>query len=194
MNRYAVSVSIYSRMSDPTTTDGERTNEAMLDSTSLPADSNHSLRWGAYLIGFTGGGLVVNGIAMLYRVFFTTGFEAGVETLGGVTRTELASTNHEIVHYINHLHVNVAGLMVATGIATIALAWYGIRRGQRWAWATAIALPIVFLAHSLPIHQTAGFSFDALLHLGPGAIWLPALIAGGVLAYQGLDSLDARRE
>lgn len=180
-------------MSEPTTADGEQTTNAKIDSRHLPADASRSLRWGAYLIGVSGIGFVVNGLAMLYRVFFTTEFEAGVETLGGVTRPELASTNHEVLHYINHLHVNVAGLMVAAGIAMIALAWYGIRRGQWWAWATAVALPIVFLAHSLPIHQTAGFSFDAVLHLGPGVIWLPALIAGTVLAYQGLHSLDAHR-
>lgn len=181
-------------MSEPTTVDGEQTNDATIDSTQLPADAGRSLRWGTYLIGFSGIGFIVNGLAMLYRVFFTTGFEAGVETLGGVTRPELASTNHEVLHYINHLHVNVAGLMVAAGIAMIALAWYGIRRGQRWAWATAIALPTVFLAHSLPIHQTAGFSFDAVLHLGPGVVWLPTLIVGAVLAYQGLHSLDAHQK
>lgn len=107
--------------------------------------------------------------------------------------SELAANNHEVAHYIIHLHVNVAGVMVALGIGMIALAWYGIRRDQRWGWATAIALPVVFLALSLPIHQTAEFSF-ALLHLGPGIIWLPALIIGAVLAYRGLQAVDRSSE
>lgn len=175
-------------MSERTLTDVERRNEARIESSHLPADDSRALRWGSYLIALSGIGFVGNGIAMLYRVFFSAGFEAGVGALGGVTRAELAATNHEVLHYINHLHVNVAGLLVAVGLGLVALAWFGVRRGHRWAWATAIALPAVFLAHSLPVHQTAEFSFDALVHLGPGVVWLPTLIVGAVLAYQGLRS------
>lgn len=175
-------------MSQHTVPETERSSEAVIDS--RPADENRSLRWGAYLLALSGIGFVANGVAMLYRVFFSAGFEAGVDTLGGVTRAELATTNHELLHYVDHLHVNVAGLMVAAGIAVVALAWFGVRRGQRWALATAVAVPVVFLAHSLPIHQTAAFPFDALLHLGPGAAWLPALVVGGVLAHRGLRATD----
>lgn len=174
-------------MSDHTTID--RSTDVRIES-SLPADASRSLRWGSYLLALSGIGFVANGIAMLYRVFFTVGFEAGVETLGGITRAELATTNHELLHYVNHLHVNVAGLLIAAGIAVIALAWYGVRRGERWALATTIAIPVVFLVHSLPVHQTAAFSFDAVQHLGPGLVWLPALILGGGLAYRGLRSMD----
>lgn len=181
-------------MSQPTTADGEQNSEAMIEVTSLPADSHRELRWGAYLIALSGIGVIGNGLAMLYRAFYSSGFEAGVDSLGGVTRAELATANHELFHYITHLHVNVAGLMVALGIGMVALAWYGVRQGQRWAWATVITLPVVFLVHSLPIHQTADFSFDALLHLGPGAVWLPALIAGAVLAYRGLGAVERSSE
>lgn len=177
-------------MSEQTLTEVERSSQAEIGSAHVPADDNRALRWGAYLVSIAGFGFVANGVAMLYRVFFTAGFEAGVDSLGGVTRPELAATNHEMLHYINHLHVNVAGLLVAVGIGLMALAWFGIRRGQRWALATAFTLPVVFLAHSLPIHQTAEFSFDAILHLGPGAVWLPTLIIGVVLAYKGLRSAD----
>lgn len=177
-------------MPEATTTKDESRSETLTDSTHLPADTNRRLRWGAYLIALSGIGFIVNALAMLYRVFFDPGFEAGVDALGGVTRAELAATNPEVVHYIDHLHVNVAGLMAAAGVAMIALAWYGIRRGQRWTWAAAITIPLVFLVHSLPVHQTAGFSFDALAHLGPGLVWLPALLLGAVLAYHGLRSTD----
>lgn len=172
-------------MSEATPTDVEPSTDPT-GSAHRPAGAARSLRWGAYLLAVSGIGFVANALAMLYRVFFDPGFEAGVHTLGGATRAELAATNHEAVHYIDHLHVNVAGLMGAAGIAMVALAWYGVRRGQRWAWATAVAIPVVFLAHSLPVHRTAGFSFDALAHLGPGLLWLPALLAGAVLAYHGL--------
>lgn len=177
-------------MPEATTTEGESRSEALADSTPLPAAASRKLRWGAYLIAVSGIGFIVNALAIVYRVYLDPGFEAGVGTLGGVTRSELAATNHEVVHYIDHLHVNVAGLMAAAGIAMIILAWYGIRRGQRWAWATAIAIPGIFLAHSLPVHQTAGFTFDAITHLGPGLVWLPALLVGALLAYQGFQAVD----
>lgn len=179
-------------MSEPTTSTVESSTEP-LDAT-LAADRSRSLRWGAYLIALAGLGFVANGTAMLYRALFGSGFEAGVDSLGGVTRVELAATNHELLHYVTHLHVNVAGLLVTVGLGLIALSWFGIRRGQRWAWATALALPAVFLAHSLPIHRTAEFSFDALSHLGPGVLWLPALLVGGALAYRGLRSVDGAPE
>lgn len=174
-------------MSDHTPT--ERSTDVTIDP-SLPAGESRSVRWGSSLLAISGIGFIANGIAMLYRVFFTPGFEAGVEALGGVTRPELATTNHELLHYVDHLQVNIAGLMIAAGIAVIALSWFGVRRGQRWALATAISIPVVFLAHSLPIHQTAAFSFDTIQHLGPGVVWLPAVVVGAGLAYRGLRSAD----
>lgn len=174
-------------MSQPTTTetDGESSTERARDA-GLHAAADRRLRWGTYLLALSSLGFVANGLAMLYRVFFTSGFEAGVETLGGVTYAELAARNHELAHYVAHLQVNVAGLMVAAGVAMAALSWFGVRRGRRWALSTTVAIPVVFLAHSLPVHGTAGFTYDALLHLGPGLVWLPALLGGAVLAFLGL--------
>lgn len=173
-------------MSEQTIHEAEPTDPAT--ETHRPADESRALRWGSYSIALSGIGFVGNGLAMLYRAFFSAGFEAGVDTLGGVTMAELAAGNHELFHYVNHLHVNVAGLLVAVGIGLAALAWFGIRRGQRWALGTAVALPVVFLAHSLPVHGAAEFSYDAVQHLGPGAVWLPALLVGAVLSYVGLRS------
>ena len=179
-------------MSRPTTTatDGESNTENVLDAEARAAAAGRKLRWGASLLAISGVGLVANGLAMLYRAFYSAGFEAGVETLGGVTKAELAASNHELAHYVHHLHVNVAGLMVALGLGIVALSWFGVRRGQRWALATVVSLPVVFLAHSLPVHGTAEFTYDALLHLGPGAVWLPALLVGAALAFLGLRGDD----
>lgn len=177
-------------MSNSNQADVQESTVATTNRGGYPAVDNRKLRWGTYLIGLSGIGFIANGFAMLYRVFFSAGFEAGVPTLGGVTPADLAATNHELYHYVNHLHVNVAGLMLAAGIAMIAIAWYGIRRGHHWALGTAVAIPVVFLAHSLPVHGTAQFSFDALVHLGPGIVWLPALIFGSILAYVGLSVED----
>jgi type IV secretory pathway VirB2 component (pilin) len=173
-------------MSDIHPTETDTSTERTTNATRASASDSRSLRWGASLIAVAGGGFVLNAVAMLYRVLYDPGFEAGVDTLGGATRAQLAASNPEVVHYIDHLHVNVAGLMAAAGIAMVALAWYGVRRGQRWSLATVVAVPVVFMAHSLPVHQTAGFSFDEVAHLAPGLLWLPALLVGAILAFHGL--------
>lgn len=179
-------------MAQVTDTDGDSSDDVLTDRARQPAAGDRSLKWGSYLLALSGVGLVANALAMLYRAIFDPAFEAGVHTLGGATRADLVETNPAVVHYIDHLHVNVAGLLAAAGIAVVALAWFGVRRGQRWALGTAVTIPVVFLAHSIPVHQTAGFSFDALTHLGPGLVWLPAVLAGAILAARGLRSVDGR--
>ena len=179
-------------MAERTTTAHERSNRKAIDSQLTPNDSNQWLRWGAYLIAVAGAMFVAHGVGFVYRTYYSSGFELGVETLGGVTRAELAASSPAILSYIDHLHVSMAGLMMAVGIAMIALAWFGVRRGQWWAWATAIVVPVVFMAHSLPVHQTVHFEFDALLHLGPAALGAPVLIAGAVLSYYGLRAVNRR--
>lgn len=151
-----------------------------------------SLRWGAGLIAAAGALSIASGASTLYRSIADPGFEPGVGTLGGVSSHELAQTNPEVLEYITHLHVNFAGLAIAMGLAVVALAWYGIREGQRWAWTTALVLPTVFLAHSVPVHLTAGFSFHTLVHLGPLLVVVALLAAGGLLAHRGLASQGGR--
>lgn len=151
-------------------------------------ERGRSLRWGVRLIAAAGALSILSGLSTLVRSLTDGGFETGVATLGGVTSEQLARTNPAVLDYITHLHLNVAGLAIALGIGTLALAIFGIRDGQRWALWTAIALPAVFLAHTIPVHLTAGFSFHALTHLGPIAIVVALLITGAVLAHRGLDS------
>ncbi len=171
-------------MSEQTITDGERHRTQELDGGY--GTTNRSLRWGAGLIVIAGIGFLTNGFAMLYRAFVSGGFEPGVGPLGGVTGAELAATNHELYHYVQHLHVNVAALLVAVGIGVIVLAWFGIRRGRRWALGTTVAMTGVFVALSMGVHGSVPFSFDTLVHLGPGLVWLPALVVGVVLSSLGL--------
>lgn len=176
-------------MSESSTASGDQTSHSMADAV-LPADTDRKLQWGAVSIAVAGLMFVGYGLTFLYRAFYGDGFELGVHTLGDVTRAELAATNPELLYYIDHLHVNIAGLMIPVGIAMVVLAWYGVRRGQWWAYTTALVLPIVFLAFSLPMHFTGGFSYHALTHIGPAGVGGPILLVGAVLAYQGLQSLD----
>ncbi len=162
----------------------------VVDGRESPARPSRFLHWGAVSIAVAGVMFVGYGLTFLYRAFYGDGFELGVHALGGVTRDQLAASNPELLYYVDHLHVNVAGLMVPVGIAMVVLAWYGVRRGQRWAFATTLVLPVVFLAFSLPMHFTSGFSYHALTHIGPAGVGAPILGVGAVLSYRGLRERD----
>ncbi|MEF8825195.1 MAG: hypothetical protein V5A27_02465, partial [Halapricum sp.] len=103
------------------------------------------LRQGAILIAVTGFGIVGYGLTFLYSAYLGTGFELGVDTLGGVTRADLAASNPEMLHYMDHLHVGLGGLLVALGITLIALGWNGVQRGYRWAVATSLGIALIAL-------------------------------------------------
>jgi hypothetical protein len=66
----------------------------------------------------------------------------------------------------------------------IALAWHGIRHGERWALLTAFLGPVIAVAVAVPLHSPYGIA--TIGHLG--SIYLDALIlvVGTVLAYGGL--------
>ena len=139
------------------------------------------LRQGARVIAVTGIGLV------------GTGFELGVTTLGGVTRAELAATNPEMLHYMDHLHIGLGGLLAALGIAIVALAWYGIRDGDRWALATTLAIALIALATNFVVHFDPGFGYDWLVHIAPSILVTVLVISGVGWAYQGLRAGEVPR-
>jgi cytochrome bd-type quinol oxidase subunit 2 len=139
---------------------------------------------GATLVALAGIGLVGYGTMFLIRNF--AGFiELGLtaEHVGG-TPQEIRAFSPDLYQYISHLQVAVSGFIVALGVAVIALAWYGIRKGERWALWTAFLSPVIAVAIALPLHFPYGLA--TLGHLGP--IYLVALIlaAGTALAYTGL--------
>lgn len=147
--------------------------------------SNRRLRWGAGLVVLAALSTVAHGLVFLYRTYFTPGFEAGVETLDGLTHADLAATHPEVASYVTHVHVTLAGLFVAIGLAVAALAWFGIRRRHLWAWIAALVVPLLFLVPSLGVHQSVVFDFHTLVHLGPAAVGAPILLAGLALSYLG---------
>jgi hypothetical protein len=128
------------------------------------------------------------GVVFLARTFFGTGFELGVATLNGVTRGDLNAIDPAIVHYINHLHVAAAAFIIATGIAITGLAWYGVRSGQLWAWATALVAAVVGLGIALPMHYADLFTHNWVTHLGPIYLATIVFVVGAALAYRGIRS------
>ena len=127
-------------------------------------------------------------IVFLLRNFMGSGFELGVDTLNGVTRDNLNALNPAIVHYIGHLHVATAGFIAATGIAVAGLSWYGVRRGQWWAWIAAVASPVVGLAVALPYHYSGTFQHDWVTHLGPIYLATLVFVVGALLALRAMTS------
>jgi hypothetical protein len=113
---------------------------------------------GAKLVALSGIGLVGYGLMFLIRNF--TGFiELGLtpEHVGG-TPEQIRAFSPQLFYYISHLQVAVAAFFIALGVAVIALAWQGIRAGQRWALWTALLAPVIALVLGVPLHYVYGLS------------------------------------
>ena len=130
-------------------------------------------------------------VLFFFRNFTGGGFELGVTTLNGVTPDNLNALNPAIMHYIMHLHIATAGFIAATGIAVGALSWYGVRRGEWWAWIAAVASPVVGLLVALPYHYIGHFEFNWVTHLGPIYLATIVFVVGALLALRGMTTRQA---
>ena len=139
---------------------------------------------GAKVIAVAGIGLIGYGILFLIRNF--TGFiEIGLtpDHAGG-TPEQIAAFSPQLYDYIIHVQVAVGGLIIALGVAVVALAWFGIRTGQKWALWTAFIAPVIALLISLPLHYIYGLA--TLGHLGPIYLDVVILIVGTAMSYNAL--------
>jgi hypothetical protein len=137
---------------------------------------------GAKLVALSGIGLVGYGLTFLIRNF--TGFiELGLtpEHVGG-TPEQIRAFSPQLFYYISHLQVAVAAFFIALGVAVIALAWQGIRAGQRWALWTALLAPMIALVLGLPLHYLYGLA--TLGHFGPVYLDSAILFVGTGLAWK----------
>lgn len=139
---------------------------------------------GAKVVALAGIGLIGYGILFLIRTF--TGFiEIGLTPdLVGSTPDQIAAFSPQLYDYISHVQVAVGGLILALGVAVVALAWFGIRTGQKWALWTAFIAPVIALVISLPLHYVYGL--DTPGHLGPIYLDVLILIVGTVMSYNAL--------
>ena len=101
-------------------------------------------------------------------------------------KTEVEAFSPQLYHYISHLHIALGGFIAATGLAIAGLSWYGVRRGERWAFTTAVVVPVVGLAVSVPAHYPWGLA--TVWHLGPVYLAVAIFLAGVVAAYSGMRS------
>jgi hypothetical protein len=148
-----------------------------------------TLRLGSALMAVAGLAFIGYAVIFFVRNFTGAFLELGIgPSQVDVGRADIEKFSPSLYHYIGHLHIAVSGFIAAAGLATAALSWYGVRRGEWWAYVTAVATPVLGLAVALPAHYPYGLA--TMGHLG--LIYLATLIfvAGAALAFKPL--WDAR--
>ena len=159
-------------------------------SVTRPATTSSSLTTGAALMAFAGVAFIGYAIVFFVRNFTGDFLELGIgPNEVAVGRGQISRFSPELFHYISHLHIAVSGFIAASGVAVAALAWFGVRRGQLWAFATAVAVPVLGLAVALPAHYPN--DFDTAGHLGPIYLATAIFVVGVLVALRPL--LEMRR-
>jgi len=139
------------------------------------------LRFGSALMAIAGLGFIGYAIIFFVRNFTGAFLELGIgPDQVDVDRDQIREFSLPLYHYIAHLHIAVSGFIAATGLATAALALYGVRRGELWAYVTAIAVPVLGLAVALPAHYP--YHLATLGHLGLIYLATAVFVVGAVLA------------
>ena len=147
-------------------------------------------------------GLGFIGYAALFiaRTFSSQLLELGIgQNEVDVTGPQIKSFSPSLHHYLFHLQLGAGGFIAATGVAVAALSWFGVRRGERWAFNTAVLAPVValaialggstnmvllLLAIALPAHYP--YHFDTFGHLGLIYAATVLFLIGAALAGQSL--------
>ncbi len=152
------------------------------------ADSD--LRNGSVLMGIAAVAFIGYAVAFFVLNFTDSFLELGIgPEQVDVGRAEIEQVSPSLAHYISHLHIAVSGFIAATAVAVLFLVVFGVRRGALWAWAGAVAAPVLGLGVALPAHYPNGF--DTLAHLGPIYLATAIFLAGALLALRGITA--ARR-
>ena len=156
--------------------------------TASPGTVTSDVRTGATLMAVAAAGFIGYALLFLVRNFTDSFLELGIGP-GEVSvgKDQIQQFSPSLYHYISHLHIAVSGFLAATGLAVLLLAVYGVRAGQAWAWAAAVAAPVLGLAIALPAHYP--WNLDTLGHLGLPYLATLVFIAGALLSGKGL--LDA---
>jgi len=153
------------------------------------ADSS-ALRTGSGLMALASLGFIGYAVLFFIRNFTDSFLELGIgPDQVSVDNAQIEAFSPSLHDYIGHLHIAVSGFIAATGVAVLFLAWFGVRRGQAWAWVGAVAAPVLGLAVALPAHYPYGF--DTIGHLGLIYLATAIFVAGAVVAGKAI--LEERR-
>jgi hypothetical protein len=153
--------------------------------TPVAREESAALRAGAGLMALAAVGFVGYAVIFFVRNFTDAFLELGIgREQVSVDRNQIEAFSPSLLHYIGHLHIAVSGFIAATGVAVLFLVWYGVRRGELWAWVGAVSAPVLGLAVALPAHYPNGF--DTLGHLGLVYLATAIFVAGAALALKAI--------
>ena len=130
--------------------------------------------------------LVASFALIAYGLFFVWRNFNGFVELGltpahvGGTPDEIRAFSPRLYNYISHLQVAVAGFIVAIGVAAASLAWNGMRHHLRWATLTVLAVVIVAVLITLPLHYVYGLA--TIGHLGTLYVDVALFVVGSVIS------------
>jgi hypothetical protein len=157
--------------------------------TSTTADTyaaeSGTLRWGVYLMTFAALAFVGYAVIFFVRNFTGDFLELGIgpeQVASG--KEEIKAFDNDLYHYISHLHIAVSAFIASTGLAVAALAWFGVRSRQTWAWIAAVAAPVLALVVALPAHYPWGFA--TIGHLGLIYLATAIFVVGAALSLKAL--------
>ena len=109
----------------------------------------------------------------------------------GVTKAEVQAFSENLVNYISHLHIAIAGYGMATGLVVALLAWFGIQRGMRWAWWAAVGTISITTLVGIPAHFAYGLA--TVGHLGPPFVLLTVFAIAAAASYPSSSVLYSKR-
>lgn len=148
-------------------------------------EETSALKAGVTLMTVAAIGFVGYAIIFLFVNFASDSLEIGIGTGEvNVTKDQIEAFSPSLADYISHANVAIAGFIAATGLATAALSWFGVRRGYVWAWVAAVASPVTGLAIALPLHYSYGFA--TIGHLGLIYLATAIFVAGALLSGKAL--------
>lgn len=140
-----------------------------------------ALRRGSGLMALASLGFIGYAVIFFIRNFTDSFLELGIgPDQVSVDNAQIEAFSPSLHDYIGHLHIAVSGFIAATGLAVLFLSWFGVRRGQAWAWVGAVAAPVLGLAVALPAHYPYGFA--TIGHLGLIYLATAIFVAGAVLS------------
>ena len=147
-----------------------------------PASQQSRLRTGSLLMALAGLGFIGYGVIFFIMNFTDSFLELGIgpdQVDKGKDAIEAFSPS--LFHYVSHLQIALSGFIAAAGVGVAALSWYGVRRGEMWAFVTAVVVPVLALGVALPAHSPWGLA--PLGHLGLIYLAVAVFVVGAVIAF-----------
>ncbi len=101
------------------------------------------------------------------------------EAFAGTTFAELQAGSPQLANVVWHLYVSIGVLTFGASVLVVFLAWQGLARSSRLAWASLLIIGVTFLALFLLAHLPIG-------HTESRHFWVPTTLAVVYLVGLGL--------